>query len=288
MIEIIYHDAQIIVAIKPVGADSEDGKSGSMPALLREALTLPPEAPIFTVHRLDKGVSGVMVYAKTKQAAAALSTQMQNHLFHKEYRAVVEGTLGEKSQNNAENVPRETMCAASEQSKLNAQKNQSTPAQPSGRWEDLLYHDKRKNKVFTVKKERKGVKKAALRYEVLGSVTEDTTALSVQTAAHVCPQCQTPEQKSTMTTGNSTALAQPLTLLKINLETGRTHQIRVQCASRKLPLVGDVRYGSQTKGCEIALFSHSIGFCHPTTKKPLMFTAPLPTTSPWRLFTAEP
>lgn len=287
MIQLLYHDAQIIVAIKPVGADSEDGKAGSMPTLLRETLSLPPEAPIFTVHRLDKGVSGVMVYAKTKQTAAALSIQMQNHLFHKEYRAVVEGTFAENLPNNEENVPRETICAMQEQSTPTTQQKQPAPTQASGRWEDLLYHDKRKNKVFTVKKERKGVKKAALRYEVLGSVAQAATTLSMQTAKPVRPQSQTPEQKSAMATDNSTALVQPLTLLKITLETGRTHQIRVQCASRTLPLVGDTRYGSQTKGCDIALLSHSIGFCHPTTKKPMTFTAPLPDTNPWRLFIAE-
>ncbi len=202
--ELLFQDNELIVAIKPVGTESEDGKPNCMPALLREAIHLDADAPIYTVHRLDKQVGGVMVYAKTKPAAAALSAQMQAHQFTKEYRAIVEGVLPEQK----------------------------------GRWEDLLYHDKRKNKVFTVKKERKGVKHAALLYTVLKQgVVKDI----------------------------------PCSLLKIVLETGRTHQIRVQSASRKHPLIGDGRYGSQIKGCDIALFSHKIGFAHPKTGEHLTF-----------------
>ncbi|MFI3168838.1 MAG: RluA family pseudouridine synthase [Faecalibacterium sp.] len=230
--ELLYQDNAIIVCVKPIGADSEDGKPNCMPALLRAALGLADDAPIYTVHRLDKQVSGVMVYAKTKQAAAVLSTQMQQHQFTKEYRAVVEGILSQPLQ------------------------TENTPPLPSGRWEDLLYHDKRKNKVFAVKKERKGVKHAALRYQVLGQIAMAATP----------------------------ALAQNLTLLEIALETGRTHQIRVQCASRKLPLVGDSRYGSKTKGCDIALFSHKIAFYHPITKEFVSFTKEVPETLPWCLF----
>ncbi len=242
--KLLYHDDDIIVCIKPVGAESEDGKPNCMPTLLRDALALPQSAPVFTVHRLDKQVGGVMVYAKNKAAAAALSAQMQTHQFTKEYRAVVEGTLPELSVENN--------CTQPENNRNNdINVPCGTTASPQGRWEDLLYHDKRKNKVFTVKKERKGVKHAALRYTVL---------------------------KQQVINGA------PCSLLKIELETGRTHQIRVQCASRKCPLIGDRHYGSQIKGCDIALFSQTIGFTHPKTGERLTFSIDPPTCDPWETF----
>ncbi len=244
---VLFEDADIFVCVKPIGMDSE---------------RLDVDMPLFTVHRLDKQVSGVMVYAKTKQAAAHLSTQMQAHTFTKEYRAVIEGVLpsdattdntAQHKPTTDENVSRETNCTA--------QAGNFGACQTMTRWEDLLYHDKRKNKVFTVKKERKGVKHAALRHQVLGVADIAQSASAPIAAANT--QCS---------------------LLKIVLETGRTHQIRVQCASRKHPLLGDNRYGSQTKGCDIALFSHTLGFAHPRTKEPMVFSHPVPDTYPWTLF----
>ncbi len=237
--ELLYQDRDIFVCIKPIGVDSE------------QLPNLHPDETLFTVHRLDKQVSGVMVYAKTKAAAAHLSAQMQNHQFTKEYRAVVEGVSPE----------------------------------PSGRWEDFLYHDKRKNKVFTVKKERKGVKHAALRYEVLAEhmYCEAQATQAIQaTNAHATQQAK-PHPSGAMSKATHPAPTQ-ISLLKINLETGRTHQIRVQAASRKTPLVGDTRYGSQTKGCDIALFSHTLCFAHPRTGEMLSFTKDTPNTYPWNLF----
>lgn len=248
--EILYQDSEIIVCCKPISIESEDNNGSGMPALLRKQLNLAEDAPIFTVHRLDKQVSGVMVYAKTKGAAAALSAQMQAHQFTKEYRAVVEGFLPEdfteKEQITAENVPCGTFSF-------------------KNRWEDLLYHDKRKNKVFVVKKERKGVKASALRFAVLANRSIAPTKSDL------------PKNMPNISNGS-------YTLLHIQLETGRTHQIRVQCASRKHPLVGDARYGSQTKGCDIALFSYRISFTHPRTKEELTFCNEAPSTYPWNLF----
>lgn len=254
--ELLYQDNEIVVCLKPVGAESEDGKPNAMPALLRGALNIADDAPIYTVHRLDKQVGGVMVYAKTKAAAAALSAQMQAHQFTKEYRAVIEGRLQDYPTHLSAEQPTESDCPHTENNRNNAKNVPcGTTSTPHGRWEDLLYHDKRKNKVFTVKKERKGVKHAALRYEVLGQGVANGT---------------------------------PCTLLKIELETGRTHQIRVQCASRKHPLIGDGRYGSQIKGCDIALFSHKIGFAHPKTGERMTFTAQPPAGFPWGLCSASP
>ncbi len=105
---------------------------------------------------------------------------------------------------------------------------------------DLLYYDRQKNKSYVVKKERKGVKKAVLYYETLKEFEQNGATYS---------------------------------LLKIELETGRTHQIRVQFASRGFPLCGDRRYGSKENFTGISLWSHTLSFIHPKTNKPITYTA---------------
>ena len=177
--EILYSDKQIAVIIKPVGLDSE----AEVPAALKEQLG----GEVFPVHRLDKNVGGVMVYARTKQTAASFSKAVQEGAMVKEYVAMVHGT---------------------------------PPA--SGDWEDLLWKDSKKNKVFVVKRQRGGVKKARLEFQRL-------------------------------TTGETS-------LVHIRLHTGRSHQIRVQFSSRGFPLVGDHKYGSRDEKTEPMLFSCKISF----------------------------
>ena len=123
--EILYQDKQIVVCIKPVGMDSEH----EVPQALG--------GEIFPIHRLDKNVGGVMVYARTKAAAAVLSRAVQEGQMVKEYVALVHGTPPD-----------------------------------SGDWTDLLFKDSAKNKVFVVKRERKGVKKASLEFETIGKTDE--------------------------------------------------------------------------------------------------------------------
>ena len=201
--EILFYDKDLAVCVKPVGLDSE----AQVPAELKKALG----GEIFPVHRLDKNVGGVMVYARTKQAAATLSRAVQDGAMVKEYVAMVHG------------LPPE-----------------------SGDWEDLLWKDSRKNKVYVVKRERSGVKKARLEF----------TRLS----------------------------AGECSLVRVRLHTGRSHQIRVQFASRGLPLLGDIRYGSKDPGCTAALWSYHLGFRHPVTGKPVDVTCPPPKAYPWDLF----
>ena len=177
--DILYSDKHLAVCIKPVGLDSEM----EVPSALKEQFG----GEIFPIHRLDKNVSGIMVFARTKQAAAALSKAVQEGNMVKEYVAVVHGT------------PPET-----------------------GDWEDFLFRDSRKNKVFAVKKERKGVKYARLEFNRL-------------------------------TSGETS-------LVRIRLHTGRSHQIRVQFSSRGFPLVGDHKYGSRDERTEPMLFSCRITF----------------------------
>ena len=172
--EILHTDRDIVVCIKPVGMDSEH----EIPAALKEKLG----GEIFPIHRLDKNVGGIMVFARTKSAAAALSKAVQDGQMVKEYVAMVHGTPPE-----------------------------------SGDWEDFLFKDSRKNKVFAVKKERKGVKYARLEFSRLKGGEQS--------------------------------------LVHIRLHTGRSHQIRVQFSSRGFPLVGDHKYGSRDSATAPMLFS---------------------------------
>lgn len=177
--EILYSDKNIVVCVKPVGLDSET----ELPTTLKEQLG----GMLFPIHRLDKNVGGIMVYARTKQAAADLSKAVQEGTMVKEYVAMVHGTPPEK-----------------------------------GDWEDLLWKDSRKNKVFVVKRQRAGVKKARLEFKRLS--------------------------------------AGETSLVHVRLHTGRSHQIRVQFSSRAFPLVGDHKYGSRDERTEPMLFSCRITF----------------------------
>ena len=176
---ILYHDSQIAVCVKPIGLDSQTG----VPAALSETLG----GAFLPVHRLDKNVGGVMVYARTQEAAAKLSAAIQTGTMVKEYVAAVHGTPPE-----------------------------------SGEWENWLFKDSSKNKVFVVKKERKGVKKAKLEFVRL---QEGETSL-----------------------------------VRIRLHTGRTHQIRVQFASRGYPLMGDHKYGARDEVSAPMLYSCKLTF----------------------------
>lgn len=213
--EILYEDKNIVFCVKPAGVLSQSDDKGreNMPKLLSEICG----CEIYPVHRLDLEVSGVMVYAKNAQAAAKMSTLAASHEdFKKEYLAVLEGI----------------------------------PPQ-SGTLEDLLYHDKTKNKTYVVKRERRGVKKAKLAYEVLETKTDGERELS---------------------------------LVKVRLYTGRTHQIRVQFASRGFPIVGDRRYGASSAGNKIHLFSHKVEFTSPFDGIDLSFNVFPEKVSDWKCF----
>ena len=125
------------------------------------------------------------------------------------------------------------------------------PEEKSGKMRDLLYHDKMKNKSFVCAKERKGVKEAILNYRTLASADTEIRELS---------------------------------LVEVELITGRTHQIRVQFASRKMPLVGDGKYGSRDNKATCALWSHKVRFTHPVTKKVIECESAPEGGYPWDLF----
>ena len=188
--EILYENDDLIVAVKPAGVLSEmDGEKQSMPLLLLKDAKEKgkPDARFFGVHRLDREVGGVMVYAKNKQTAARLSLAIKERRILKEYLAVVKGA-----------------------------------PEGSGTFEDLLFRDRETMKTYVVNRRRAGVRDAKLSYEKLGQTVHE---------------------------------GQTLSLVKVRLFTGRTHQIRVQFASRKMPLWGDGRYGSGGGKDRPALFS---------------------------------
>ena len=189
MFEVLYSDKDIAVVIKPRGVISEDGE-GSIFSHIRHALSV---ENVYPIHRLDRDVSGVMVFALSKKAAAFLSKEVADGALEKVYLAVVHGK----------------------------------PTEDSGVYSDLLFKDSKKNKSYVVKRERKGVRYAELSYEVLSSNGEKS-------------------------------------LIRIKLHTGRSHQIRVQFSSRKMPLLGDRKYGAVDSEEKIALFSHSLTFRHPS------------------------
>ncbi len=209
--EILYQDANILVCIKPARVLSTD-EPGGLPGLVREALG-DPKADVRTVHRLDRVVSGVMVLARSANAASELSRQIREDKFRKEYLAVVHGK----------------------------------PENPEGTLRDLLARDKARRMTFVAEAPGKGVQEAALSYRVL-------------------------------------EYANGMSLVRVRLHTGRTHQIRVQFSSRGMPLVGERKYAVWNDPCELALWSAKIGFYHPGTGEWVEFSKEPPAVFPWTEF----
>lgn len=204
----LYQDEHIVVCVKPPRVLSTD-EPGGMPELVREALG-DPKADVRTVHRLDRVVSGLMVLARSAQAASELSRQIREDGFTKEYLAVIHG------------------C----------------PVPSSGTMTDLLLRDKQERKTYIVTATGKGVQEAILNYQVMTSVSD-------------------------------------LSRVRIQLVTGRTHQIRAQFSGRGFPLVGDRKYATLEDPCEIALWSYHLGFSHPISGQKMDFTLEPPECYPW-------
>ena len=213
MIRILYCDETLAVAVKPEGILSQPDRTGedSMVTLLKEQLG----KEVFPIHRLDRAVGGVMVFAMTKAAAGKLSGMVGTDAFEKEYMAVVHGV----------------------------------PAEENGEFTDYLYHDPRRNFTSVVPKTQKDAKEAKLAYKLLGRDME-----------------------------------KEFSLVRVRLYTGRTHQIRVQFASREMPIAGDGKYGARDR-MGLALWSYRLSFRHPVRKKTMTFTAlPDGAITPWDRF----
>ena len=214
MINVIYEDNHILVAIKPINVPIQADSSKDVDFLsmlkdyIKKKYNKPGNVYLGLVHRLDRPVSGVMVFAKTSKAAKRLSRQISNHEFKKTYMAIVCGKIDNK-----------------------------------GTFTDKLLKDRKTN--TTVISENG--KYAELSYNLISYVDG-------------------------------------LSLVKINLKTGRSHQIRVQFSSRGFPLYGDQRYNSNAKKDQIALFASSLEFMHPISKERLVFSCPMPNRYPFTLF----
>ncbi len=204
--ELIYCDEEIVVCVKPPRVLSTD-EPGGMPELVRESLGT---EDVRTVHRLDRVVSGLMVLARSAEAASELSRQIRDDEFEKEYLAVIHGS----------------------------------PNEDTGKLCDLLFRDKARKMTMVATEPGKGVLPASLSYRVLKRAGD-------------------------------------MSRVRIKLETGRTHQIRVQFASRGMPLVGERKYSTLADDCEIALWSYRLAFAHPKTGKPMEFLLEPPETYPW-------
>ena len=205
--EIIYQDRDIVVCVKPPRVLSTD-EPGGIPELIRNALG-DENANVRTVHRLDRAVSGLMVFARRAKAASELSRQIREGMFQKEYLAIVHGH-----------------------------------PEKEGRWTDLLFRNKQERKTYIVTDPGKDVQEAILTYQVLNR-TED------------------------------------LSRVRIQLITGRTHQIRAQFSGRGYPMGGDRKYGTMEDECEIALWSYRLAFHHPYSGKPMEFVLEPPASYPW-------
>lgn len=216
-INIIYEDNHLLVVEKPVSIPVQEDKSKDidMIRLLKDYRikneNKSGDAYIGLVHRLDRPVGGIMVFAKTSKAASRLSEEIRNNTFHKTYLAVIKGILKNKE----------------------------------GTLNDYLIKNEKENKSYVTSKD-KG-KASSLKYKVISEKDN-------------------------------------LSLVEINLITGRSHQIRVQFSSRNHPLVGDSKYGNNPNNIDIALFAQSITLVHPITKETLTFTLKVPNRYPFNIF----
>ena len=207
-LKIIYEDNHIIVVEKIPNIPSQEDKTKDIDMLslvkkyIKEKYQKPGNVYLGLVHRLDRPVGGVMVFAKTSKAASRLSNQVREKIFKKRYLAVVDGKFKEKD----------------------------------GILEDYLYKDERNNISKVVNKDKKNSKYAKLEYKELAYN----------------------EKKN-------------LSLLEINLYTGRHHQIRVQLSNSGHSIFGDQKYGTRGKGKQIALWAYELTIDHPITKEKMTF-----------------
>jgi len=207
-LNVIYEDNHIIVVEKPVNIPSKGYKTGDIDMLtlvkkyIKEKYNKPGEVYLGLVHRLDRPVGGVMVFAKTSKAAARLSEQVRVKEFKKKYLVIVDGKMESKQ---------DTL-------------------------EDYLLKNERLNMSKVVKEGTKNAKLAKLDYEVLKY--DEIIDLS---------------------------------LLKINLHTGRHHQIRVQLANSGHSIYGDQKYGLRGRGKQICLWAYELSIVHPTNKQSMTF-----------------
>ena len=207
-LNVIYEDNHIIVVEKPVNIPSQGDKTGDVDMLtiikeyLKEKYNKPGNVYLGLIHRLDRPVGGVMVFAKTSKSAARLSEQVRDKVFKKKYLVIANGKFDKET----------------------------------GVLSDYLLKNERKNMSRVVPEGTKNSKYAELDYEILKYDAELN-----------------------------------LSVLKINLHTGRHHQIRVQLSSRNHSIYGDQKYGGRGHGKQICLWAYELTINHPITKEEMTF-----------------
>ena len=222
---IVFEDNHVIVAVKPAGVLSQaDGSDApDMLTLLKEYIKVTYAKPgnvfLGLLHRLDRPVSGLMVFAKTSKCASRISEQIRDRKVTKRYRAVVEGTFKDKK----------------------------------GTLTHYALKDPKTNntKIFEAGKAPKDAKPVKLSYEVVAE---------------------------------SDYKGKKISLVEIDLHTGRSHQIRTQLQYIGHPLLGDARYGSGLYKGDIALQSFVLGFDHPITGERMEYSLDLQQKDPWMVF----
>lgn len=223
-LKVIYEDNHIIVVEKKPNIPSQADKTEDIDMLsivknyIKEKYQKPGNVYLGLVHRLDRPVGGIMIFAKTSKAASRLSNEVREKVFKKKYLAVVDGKLDKKE----------------------------------GVLEDYLYKDERNNISKVVKKEKKNAKYAKLEYKVL-----------------------------------KYNKIKDLSLLEINLHTGRHHQIRVQLSNMGHSIFGDQKYGTRGRGKQIALWAYELTIIHPTTKEKMTFTDMTEAVGTWSILKYE-
>lgn len=219
-LNIIYEDNHIIVVEKPVNIPSQGDKTGDVDMLtlvkeyIKEKYHKPGEVYLGLIHRLDRPVGGVMVFARTSKAAARLSEQVRTKQFKKKYLVIADGKFEEKK----------------------------------GTLENYLLKNERLNTSKVVEEGTKNSKLAILDYEVIKYQEEID-----------------------------------LSLVKVNLHTGRHHQIRVQFAHCGHSICGDQKYGTRGRGKQICLWAYELTIFHPITKEEMVFQVLPEKIGSWKL-----
>ena len=221
-INVLYEDNHLLIVEKPVNIAVQEDASKDMDLLnmlksyIKEKYNKPGDVYLGLVHRLDRPVGGVMVFARTSKAASRLSNELRKQQIYRKYKAIIRGTLPNKQ----------------------------------GELVDYLYKDRKKNLVTVVSSKNKGGKKAILEYKVLSKKDN-------------------------------------LSMLEVELKTGRSHQIRVQLANQGTPLYGDQKYGGHVNkhGQQIALWASSLSVKHPTKDEMITVESEPPKEYPWAEFT---
>lgn len=219
--QVIYEDNHLIIVSKRSGEIVQGDKTGdktlgdAVKQYIKERYAKPGNVFLGVVHRLDRPVSGLVVFARTSKALSRLNDMFRDGKVHKTYWAITK---------NAPAVPEATLT-------------------------NWLTRNEKQNKSYAYDHEVPGSKKAVLHYKVIGR-------------------------------------SDNYTLIKVNLMTGRHHQIRCQLAGIGCPIKGDLKYGARRSNPDgsISLLAHSIEFTHPVSKEQISLTAPMPEDKLWGEF----